>query len=53
MSEKSFPAELVKQLVSMQRTGTPGEVADLISLLASNKASYISGQLISIDGAMG
>lgn len=52
MSEQSFPPDLVKKLVPMQRTGTPEEVADLVSFLASDKAGYISGQVISIDGAM-
>lgn len=52
MSEESFPLELIKQLVPMQRAGTPEEVADLVSFLASEKAAYISGQVISINGAM-
>ncbi len=52
MSEESFPPELIKQLVPMRRAGTPEEVANLVSFLASEKAGYISGQVISIDGAM-
>ena len=34
----------------MGRTGTDRENADLILFLASDKASYISGQNIQIDG---
>jgi 3-oxoacyl-[acyl-carrier protein] reductase len=52
MSEENFPPELIKQLVPMKRAGTPEEVADLVSFLASEKAGYISGQVISINGAM-
>jgi 3-oxoacyl-[acyl-carrier protein] reductase len=52
MSEESFPPELIKQLVPMKRAGTPEEVADLVSFIASEKAGYISGQVISINGAM-
>jgi len=52
MSEQSFPPEMIKQLVPMKRAGTPEEVADLVSFLASEKAGYISGQIISINGAM-
>jgi 3-oxoacyl-[acyl-carrier protein] reductase len=36
----------------MKRPGRPEEVADLVAFLASTKAGYISGQLISINGAM-
>ena len=32
------------------RPGTPGEVADLVVFLASERASYISGTVITIDG---
>lgn len=52
MSQDSFPAEMIKQLVPMQRAGQPEEVAALIAFLASDAAAYISGQVISINGAM-
>ena len=35
----------------MERTGTDRENADLICFLASDRASYIAGQNIQIDGA--
>jgi 3-oxoacyl-[acyl-carrier protein] reductase len=47
-----FPKETIAKLVPMQRAGQPEEVADLVSFLASDRASYISGQLISINGGM-
>jgi 3-oxoacyl-[acyl-carrier protein] reductase len=52
MSDGAFDAETIKKLVPMQRAGQPEEVADLIAFLASDKAAYISGQVISINGAM-
>ena len=52
MIEGSFDADAIKRLVPMQRAGTPGEVADLVAFLASERAAYISGQVISINGAM-
>lgn len=52
MTEGVFPRELVERLVPMKRAGTPQEVADLIAFLASDQAAYISGQIISINGAM-
>jgi 3-oxoacyl-[acyl-carrier protein] reductase len=34
----------------MGRAGSPREVADLIAFLASDESSYITGQLMVIDG---
>ncbi len=47
-----FDAETIKRLVPMQRAGQPEEVAALVAFLASDQAAYISGQVISINGAM-
>ena len=52
MIEGSFDADMVKRLVPMQRVGQPQEVAHLVAFLASDQAGYISGQVISINGAM-
>jgi len=38
--------------VQMKRAGQPEEVADLVEFLASDKAGYISGQVVSINGGM-
>lgn len=52
MSEASFDADAIARLVPMKRAGTPEEVADLVAFLASDRAAYISGQVISINGGM-
>jgi 3-oxoacyl-[acyl-carrier protein] reductase len=52
MSEAVFTKTMIDQLVPMKRAGTPDEVADLAAYLASARAGYISGQIISINGAM-
>ena len=52
MSQGSFDAPAIAQLVPMKRAGRPEEVADLVSFLASDRAAYISGQIISINGGM-
>jgi 3-oxoacyl-[acyl-carrier protein] reductase len=52
MIEGAFDAETIKKLVPMRRAGQPEEVADLVAFLASDHAAYISGQVISINGAM-
>jgi len=36
--------------IPLQRFGQPEEVAELIAFLASERAGYITGQVISIDG---
>ncbi len=52
MSEASFTQAMIDELVPMKRAGTPDEVADLAGYLTSERAGYISGQIISINGAM-
>lgn len=51
-TETLFPKDAIARMVPMQRAGQPEEVADLVAFLASARASYISGQLISINGGM-
>ena len=41
-----------KQLIPLNRFGKPEEVADLVAFLASKKASYITGEVISINGGL-
>ena len=53
LTEQYFDADRIKTLVPMQRAGTPDEVAALAAFLASDDAGYVSGQIISINGAMG
>ncbi len=36
--------------VPMQRAGTPGEVAQAIVFIASDNASFITGQILGVDG---
>ena len=52
MSQNNFDAETIARLVPMKRAGRPEEVADLVGFLASERAAYISGQIISINGGM-
>lgn len=44
-------AEL-KKLVPMRRFGNPQEVANVVAFLASEKASYITGEVISVTGGL-
>jgi 3-oxoacyl-[acyl-carrier protein] reductase len=52
MVEQSCKPEKIEALVPMKRAGAPQEVAYLVGFLASEKADYISGQVIGLNGGM-
>ena len=52
MAEAVFDRATIDKLVPMKRAGTAAEVASLVAFLASDEAAYISGQIVSINGAM-
>jgi len=47
-----FPHKKIKELIPMGRLGRPDEVAKTIRFLCSDDASYITGQVISVNGGM-
>lgn len=52
---KSIPANVMNELmktIPLNRLGEPEEVAKVASFLASDEASYVSGQCICVNGGM-
>jgi len=49
---KDLDEDFLKKLIPMNRFGKAQEVADLVSFLASPKASYITGEIININGGI-
>ncbi|KPJ75808.1 MAG: 3-ketoacyl-ACP reductase [Deltaproteobacteria bacterium SG8_13] len=49
---KDLPLDNVKQMIPMARIGRPEEVARVVRFLCSEDASYITGQVISVNGGM-
>lgn len=56
IKESPNPEEVYQECIDMhpvKKLATPGDVAELIAFLASDKASFITGQAYRIDGGLG
>ena len=49
---RDLPEEELKKLIPMRRFGRPEEVAEAVGFLCSEGASYITGEVISINGGL-
>ena len=48
--EQPKQKEMLMQSMPMARLGEPEEIAEAVVFLLSDRASYITGQLLSVDG---
>ena len=48
----AIPEDKLLPLVPMGRIGTPDEVAAAVTFLCSARASYITGQVLSVNGGL-
>ncbi|WP_417360338.1 MULTISPECIES: 3-oxoacyl-ACP reductase FabG [Gammaproteobacteria] len=52
MTDNLEAAEHIKELIPLRRAGQAQEVADLVAFLCSDKASYITRQVIAVNGGL-
>jgi 3-oxoacyl-[acyl-carrier protein] reductase len=49
---RDVPKDQIKSMIPMARIGRPEEVARVVSFLCSEASSYMTGQIISVNGGM-
>ena len=49
---QNAPVEVIKSMIPMERIGQPHEIASVVRFLCSEAASYMTGQVISVNGGM-
>ena len=52
-AERQAHEDRYRSMIAMRRVGEPSEIADAVLWLCSPRSSYVTGQVITVDGALG
>jgi 3-oxoacyl-[acyl-carrier protein] reductase len=50
---RGLVGDRIKDVIPMKRIGTPDDVANVVTFLASDEAGYVTGQVLRVDGGFG
>lgn len=49
---RGLAGDQIKKIIPLKRIGKPEEIASVVAFLASDEASYLTGQVIRVDGGL-